>query len=757
MASAEITAYAAGITAFLTRSLGAQAPTEAVDGLNAAANHLASLAEAPAATAAEWQAAVNNWIAARATLDQYLGDYLLDGLPAIPGLDALAEAVGWDSAEGLNGSLPLGPLKLTLSSSSLTIQPTLPGGIVAPALTVGPYQPSGISASLASPFGSGMPGGGSVVRLLDGAGFAGALNIPLGPVTIEATAILERMQNGTPSFLAVMGIGFTPPIQLSFGFSLDRVGGLVGINRTADSDALALALRSGTAGDTLFASSPPANPSALISNLRTFFPSFQGRHLIAPTLRVSWLSMGSKSLLSLDVAVVVELPTGRVIIIGVARASIPNAEGLLQLRLDVMGMIDPTQSLVSIDAHLVDSHVLGVFTVYGSAAMRMSWGTDAYSVLTIGGFYPGFNPEPARLPALRRVGMSLGAPVSGIKIRVEGYFAVTTNTIHLGGELDVSISMGVSAHGFLKVNALVQFRPFQFVATCTAGFDVRAGGFTFCGIRLDGTISGPGPMVIHGKLTIDTFLFDLSWDETFTIGRGPADMLPSPLSLLDAIGEEIGKPGNFRAVATDDPAVVLKPRATRAGYAAVPPTGQLQWVQRRAPLGFPIDRVDGQPLAFRQGVAVSSPGATVQERFSPGSYCTLTKAERLSRPPFDILDAGIVLAAGAQTRSAPLVDDRKVDVIVILGRNPLMAFLGEAFDLGAMAEMVAASKRAPALSDSSGLIGATRESWSMVTADGVTSGHGSATAAHQFAKSHGAGAFAVSGLDAASSLDLAGI
>ena len=38
---------------------------------------------------------------------------------------------------------------------------------------------------------------------------------------------------------AVMGVSFTPPIQLSFGFSLDRVGGIIGAGRTVDTDALA--------------------------------------------------------------------------------------------------------------------------------------------------------------------------------------------------------------------------------------------------------------------------------------------------------------------------------------------------------------------------------------------------------------------------------------------------------------------------------------------------------------------------------------
>jgi hypothetical protein len=743
--------YAVDFADSVKGALAPAAPTAQLNELIAAAAQLSA-----ATTQAAWNAASNQWIAARQQLEQQLRNYLLDGMPAIPGLDAVVNGVGWESAEGLQGKLALGPLTLSLSSSSLTVQPKLPDGTIVGAFVIGPFQPSAIAASIAAPSGDGLPGGGSIIRLPNRAGFGGTLSIPLGPVSVDASTILERMPDGTPSFLAVMGVGFTPPIQLSFGFSLDRVGGLVGVNRTADTDALALAVRTGSAGDTLFAAGPPASPAALIDNLRRFLPSFNGRHLIAPTLRLAWLSMGSGKFVYLDLGVVIELPTGRIIVLGVARASLPSLPGLINLRLDVLGVVDPGQSLVAMDASLVDSHVLGVFSVYGDAGLRMNWGSQAYSVISIGGFYPGFNPEPARLPALRRAGLTLEALTPGIEIRAEGYLAVTTNTIQLGGRLDVTISMGLSAHGFLQIDALVQYRPFQFVATASAGFDVRAGGFSFCGVRLDGTVSGPGPLVVHGTLTIDTFLFDISWDETFTIGSGPGDLAPNPGALLQIMADEVGNAGNFRAASSDDPAVVLAPRGGQPGIAAVPPTGMLKWSQRRAPLGFPIDRVDGLPLGSAQGVRVTTPGAEVPESFAPGSYCNLTQAEKLNRPPFDILNAGVVLANGAPAESAPLVDNRDVDVIIILGPNPTW-LKGIAFDLGGLSALVAASQSPAALSDASRLIKASRETWATVGSAGIVDGLASATAAHQFARHSGGHTVALASADAKAPLDLSGL
>ena len=129
-------------------------------------------------------------------------------------------------------------------------------------------------------------------------------------------------------------------------------------------------------------------------------------------------------------------------------------------------------------------------------------------------------------------------------------------------------------------------------------------------MRLDGTISGPGPLVIRGCLTIETFLFDISWDETFTLGSGPADTTPTPQRLLDVLATELAKPQNLHAEAMTDPAVVLEPRGRGRGFATVPPTGTLAWRQRRAPLGLPIDRVDGQPLGSLQGVAIGTPACS---------------------------------------------------------------------------------------------------------------------------------------------------
>ena len=77
-------------------------------------------------------------------------------------------------------------------------------------------------------------------------------------------------------------------------------------------------------------------------------------------------------------------------------------------------------------------------------------------------------------------------PIQIIEVRAEGYFAVTSNSIQFGGRWEIGIELGIEAHGFLQVDAIVQFRPFHFEARVAAGFDVSAGGFSFASVTLEG-------------------------------------------------------------------------------------------------------------------------------------------------------------------------------------------------------------------------------------------------------------------------------
>ena len=579
----------------------------------------------------EFDEALTQWKAARRELEQELAAYVAGPLADVEQLRKQLLA-RFDDEAGLRLDLPFGPVRVAIDVAAVVAEaPGAPGRRVG----LGPRQPSTFRSSLEA----GVASGGGVLELLPDGGFRGGFAVDLEAISATALASLLRTPGREPSFLAVVGVEFNPPVQLSFGFSLDRVGGLVGVNRRADVTLLAALLRSGAAGDVLFPSDPIRDAPRLLASLDHLFPLADGAAIVGPTLRLSWLSIGGTSFFSFDLGVLVELPGPRIFLVGVARAGI---QGVLGLRLDVLGVIDVPGRLTAVDATLVDSRALGIFVLTGDAAFRLHWADPAYSVLSIGGFYPGFRPEPASVPPLTRVAMTLDQPISGITLRAEGYVAVTPNTVQLGGQWEAGLAAGpVSATGFLAVDALVQFTPFHVHAEVAAGFRVRVFGSTFAGVRLDGVIDGPGPVVISGRLTVETFLFDISWSETFMIPPANPPPADPPPVLADVVAAQ-AIPANL-STGGNDPLVQLAPTVSTDASVLVP-GGALEWHQCRAPLGTPVTRVDGRPLGRQSSVTVTPDGAAagfLPQQFAPGQLTELTAAEALNGPTFEDMPAGL--------------------------------------------------------------------------------------------------------------------
>ena len=763
MASDELRAYVDRLRATLT-TLGVDAGP--LTALADAALRIAELIDHPeTATEAAWRTAATQWESARTAVLDGLRRATLGTLAEIPLLNELTDAASF-ATSGINADLDIGPVHIAVRTAVLYVDPPVIPGVDLPPVPIGPFALGAVEASLTPPSSGGgpsLPGGGSLVRLPPNAGGAlergwgGSISVPVPPVLVTASAILS-VDGSDPSFLAVLGIQFIPPIQLSFGFALDRVGGIVGVNRGMDTDALRVAVRTGAAGDALLQVRPPDDPLAVAGTLDRIFPRRTATHIFGPSLRLTWLSLGpTGSMVSLDLAVVVQIPDGRVAILGVARIGIPSLPQVLNLRVDMLGLIDPVEKLVSIDASLVDSHVLGVFEIYGDAALRLSWGSEAYVVVSIGGFFPGFDPKPAKLPALRRVGMSQSVPGSGITLRVEGYFAVTANTVQLGGRIEAGIDVSVlAAHGFIETDAILQLRPFRFQARVAAGFSVSAGGFDFASVQLSGQISGPGPVVVQGSLSVSVFLFEVEFDQTFTLGSGPADALPVAEPILDVLAAEMAKKENLHAESTADRLVALTPRKPVPGKALVPPTGTLVVQQKILPLGIPISRLKGVPLAATAGARITGTGPDVRDSFAPGVFLTLNDAELVNRPPFDVLPAGKVLTPPQPALSTfPHADEeRTLEQIVIDtrtgGKRTITA--SPPIDLLAAFAMVSAARSEPALSDRTPVVSAVAEQWTVM---GVGQVHESATEAHEWARA--IGTVAVPSADLAAAVPLAGV
>lgn len=714
--------------------------------LSEAARQLQAAVDNPAAfTKPERDELVRQFGLHRDAMKEKLAEALLAAIPVAEVQRQLA-GIHWDRPEGFSARPELGPLALALSCPPLVLR--FADDPAAAVESLAPQLPDRVGGTLDAGIAKG---GGMLWTVPDGV--RGALGLTIGTLQVDALGSL-RKAGDTPSFLAVLGVTFVPGIQFGFGFSLSRVGGLVGINRRADTDALAARLRGGTAADVLFASNPMAEAERLLAALDQLFPPQSGRHLVGPTLRVSWLQVAGGALFNVDLGIIVELPgPARVIVAGSARAELPGTPSLLRLRIDVLGILDFTERTVAFDATLVDSSALGIFVITGDAAFRLRYGDRPYMVLTLGGFYPGFRPEPSTLPSLKRIALALRSPLPlPLTLRAEAYFAVTSNTLQLGVHIEASFNAGLSAVGSFGLDALIQFRPFHFHADFHAGFRVEVAGFTFGGVTLDGTIDGPGPIVISGRLTIETFLFDISWHETFTLPGSGGEASAPPIHLIDALAPELSRARNLRAVHGPDAGVVMRPRPQRGEKPLVAPLGELVWAQQRAPLGIPIDRLEGAPLGSTQGVSFASSSRRAERAlFSPGSFVTLNGAEALNRPAFEELEAGVVLGwdqgDAEPPGRAPQPEDMKVfrrvrdeppeatqlpDGVFVLAPLHVLDLLSDRL-LPAAVTSLAAQVR---------VLGS--EPWATTSGES----HDSATAAHQAVRVAGSGvALAVADLD----------
>lgn len=632
-----------GGIARLTDLVLAAAPGVDPTGLRVASDALVTATSATIVTAkAAYKSALAQIAAALGTdVTGLLVSAVAARMPDLPGLrDGLAGVIATLPVDGWRPDVPLGPAELGLD---LPAALALPGD--RPPASLGLLPPDGASIVI----GAGPVQGGGVAKFTDQPypRFTGAVGLQIGPVGVTAFAILEKPPGQDLSLLVLIGARFTPGIQFGFGFALSGVGGVVGVNRSVDTDALRRRMADGSATDALFPGSPTRDTPALLRSLGEFFPPQQGSFVAGPTLRLTFL----EGLVSLDLGVVVELPAGRVVIVGRGEVSLPPVVPLVHLRLDVLGEIDPPRKLVAVTAMLVDSRALGIFRITGGATMQQCWGSPPFTVMSVGGFYPGFDPAPAIVPALDRVGLEPDVPLPGLTLSAKGYLAITSNTVQAGIDLRVGIDAVVlSAEGSLKVDAICQFKPFHFHADVSAGFEIDA--FLFSGgATLSGSVDGPGPVVISGSISVDLLIDDLEWSDTFTIGKSVHQDVPTVPSVAAELARTI-LAANLHATGGADSEALLEPRPVREGQTLLLPRGTLTWQQQLAPLGTPLQRFQGRPLAGAPGrtstVTATVPGATPaaapRDWFAPGLYLERTGSEAIDMPPYDLLPSGVAVA-----------------------------------------------------------------------------------------------------------------
>ncbi|MFF0945486.1 DUF6603 domain-containing protein [Kocuria sp. CPCC 205300] len=563
-------------------------------------------------------------------------------------LDQLGLALGLGT-EGvlleirISGGFALGPLAASVEDVGAAVELAFKDGNLGPLdLSLRFLAPTGLGLAV----NAGPVSGGGFIRFDEPNGrYGGVFELKVGVVGVQAVGLLDtRLPGGRSGYaLLVLLRASFPPIQLGYGLALSSVGGLLALNRQIDVDALRNRMATGTAGRILAPEDPVRNAPVLLADLDAVFPPAEGVVVVGPTLQLSWVEI-----VRFDIGVFIELPGPRkIVLLGSARAAINNPSGgrpYLQIRLDILGVLDFAAKSVSFDAVLVDSHLIEILELSGGAAFRLSWGAEPYVVLSVGGFHPAYNPAPLVFPSsLTRIAMVRGDPTDVLYLRFEGYFAITTNTLQFGAAVEAIINLGpFNIRGFLGFDALIQFQPLHFQFDIAASVRVRWKKHNLGGLSLRGQLSGPGPVVFRGKVCFEILWFDICFEHTFRLGSStPPAVTPVPSAVAE-LARQLADARNVHAVEGVDRWVTVEP-STSTALPVVSPLGQAVWSQQQAPLGFLLERFEGAPLTRPETVTLSGAQITGPEEdwFAPGSFSQLSDADALNRAAFSRLQAGV--------------------------------------------------------------------------------------------------------------------
>jgi hypothetical protein len=492
--------------------------------------------------------------------------------------------------------------------------------------------------------------------------------------TLKAVGIINTiMPDGEKGFsmLILITADFSP-VQLGFGFTLSGVGGLLGIDRTTDVEALRIGIRTNAIKSILFPNDVVGNISRIISDIRQIFPIKEGQFLVGLMAKLGW---GTPTLIHIELGIIVEIPDPKIILLGVIRTSLPDENAaVLKLQVNFLGVLDFENEFIYFEAHLFESKLVG-FPLTGSLAFVVAWNEQSVFAISVGGFHPDFRDYPIvpTLPGafreMARISLSL---LSGNnpKLTVECYMAVTSNTVQFGAKLELLASgpMGFNLYGMLAFDTLFIFDPFSFIISLEATLAIRKGRSILFGIHFKGQLSGPTPWHIHGKVSFGILFFDITISFSETWGDPLVEIASETADLRALLSNELDDIRNWRSIipSTVHQSVTQKALPeTEQQQLLINPFGELQFSQRTIPLDYEIQKYGNKlPLNDKRfsikEVRVGNQKEASQdlkELFVPEHFTKLTEQEKLARKSFEKLTSGFSLKdTGKLLTPAPHLD-----------------------------------------------------------------------------------------------------
>ena len=510
-------------------------------------------------------------------------------------------------------------------------------------LDVGPRLPTGLGIRIDAGI---VAGGGFILR--NDKEYGGILDLKIGEFRITAIGLLVT---DPFSFVVILAIRFSPAIQLGLGFTLNGLGGILAVERRVATDPLREGIKSGQADQLLFPEDPIAAGPTILNKVRDIFPPQEGSFAVGPIGELGW--GGEAGFVVAKVGVVLSLPDPLLILLGSVKIGVPSPKvtpRIVDLHAEVYGEFTPDHLLFIVG--LVKSKVAGI-SISGDIGLYIQWAGGGDFALSVGGFFPGYEP-PKALSGLRRLAIDL-SPSSWLSLRAEGYFAITTNSLQFGAMVRLNAKLGpVRGKAWLGLDALFKWSPrFYFEIRLTAGLEISAFGLDLFGVEFKGTLKGPTPWTIQGYASISVLFWDIEFDlGPFTWGEEDTSSLPtvSPRAL---VAEALTDDEAWMPQVPDGADEMVHLLADTTTPLLVHPLGGLEVKQLKVPLETTIERVGKANVSESRinlgSPAVSGVDASVvshsSDRFAPGQFLKLSDDAQISRPAFETMPAGMRVAA----------------------------------------------------------------------------------------------------------------
>ncbi len=564
----------------------------------------------------------------------------------------------------------LGPVLVRVENTGLGIEFTTPnreGDLSTTDYSFGFTPPKGVALQIDK---KPITGGGFLELDYENHRYAGVLAFKLDlekrDIGLVAIGLINtRLPNGEKGFSMLISISvfFTPGFPLPFGFTLNAVGGLIGIHRTMKVDILRERIQNGAVNSIMFPENVIENSAKIISDLRAVFPPEKKHYVAALFFKIGY---STPTIMEVDLGFLFEIPfQGRLILLGSLGIYLPNKDAkkrLGEIHVDVFGDFNFAASYILIEGRLRDSNLVGV-ALTGGFAFMLDWENSIQFLLSVGGYHPRYK-KPVRFPEIPRV-TALIKKGDDIRISCQYYQAITSNSYQIGFSAEVVIKKGKAVvKGFLGFNALLQFDPFYFETDIRITVDVSYRGRSFFGIDLEFVLSGPEPWRAQGYAKIKVLFFSLkikfniSWGEEQKV----VPVVVKPDALLEKLQVQLQQSGNWsaklRAGFTGAESLRSLNETEKQDQVFIHPSGSLELRQNLIPLNKTIEKLGNSFMetgtsyrisnfAFGTGDSIDTNlQKSVQDYFSRGQFEDLPDSEKLSTPDFDLMMAGIEIAPG---------------------------------------------------------------------------------------------------------------